>query len=319
MQRISIWLWVALGGAVLQGIALGSDFYVTGGERKSAWMGIPHTSDLLLLSAVVAIVLLILAGVDRSPLRGRTVGIAVGVVGLLAALQLGYRMIVPPFGCLTFWACGFSSGGPDVTLLAGIWIGLVGSVAVALGGFLHAFSRAARETPARPPVAARQEGMNPWLGLAGLAAVGMFFFGFTIFSFYTVSGFLGQGGTASWGGWLSIPHTSSLVLLLSVAVLVLVAAAARNRAPLSPSSLGALVGVLGFIAGARILFRMFVSPFTSAGGGTTQVATVTIQPAAYVALAFAVLVVVAGVVQAVMYREPAERRESLGEPLAGST
>ncbi len=317
MQRISVWLWVALGGAVLQGIALGSDFYITGGERKGAWQGIPHTSDLLFFSAVVAIVLLILAGVNRSPLRGRTVGLAVGIVGLLAALQLGYRMIVPPFGCLTFWACGLS-GGSDVTLLTGIWIGLVGSVAVALGGFLHAFTGAARRTPARPPVAARQEGMNPWLGLAALAAVGMFFFGFTIFSFYTVSGFLGQEGTASWGGWLSIPHTSSLVLALGVAVLVLAVAAARNRSPLSPSSLGALIGVFGFIAAARILFRMLESPFTNAGGGSTTVGSVTIEPAAYVSLAFAVLVAVAGIVQAVMYREEAaERREPVGEPIAG--
>ncbi|HEV2819145.1 MAG TPA: hypothetical protein VGW11_01425 [Solirubrobacteraceae bacterium] len=319
MQRISIWLWVALGGAVLQGISLGSDFYITGGERKGAWQGIPHTSDLLFFSTIAVIVLLILAGVNRSPLRGRTVGLAVGIVGLLAALQLGYRMIVPPFGCLTYGACGFSGGGADVTLLTGIWVGLVGSVAVALGGFLHAFTGAARRTPARPPVAARQEGMTPWLGLAALSAVGMFVFGFTIFSFYTVTGFLGQQGTASWSGWLSIPHTSSLVLALGVAVLVLAVAAARNRAPLSPASLGALVGVLGFIAATRILFRMFESPFTNAGGGSTTVGSVTIQPAGYVSLAFAVLVVVAGIVQAVMYREEtAERREPVGEPVPGS-
>lgn len=316
MQRISIWLWVALGGAVLQGIALGSEFYISGGERKGAWLGVPHTADLLLLSALVTIVLLLLAGVDRSPLKGRNVGLAVGIVGLLAALQLAYRMIIPPFGCLTY-ACS-PSEAKGVTLLTGIWVGLVGSVAVTLGGFLHAFTRAARGTPARPPVGARQEGMNPWLGLAGLGAVGMFLFGYTIFDFYRVSGFLGQQGTATWGGWLSTPHTSSLVLAMTVAVLVLVVAAGRERSPLSPSSLGALIGVLGFIAGARILFRMFESPFSSAGGGSTQVGTVTIQPAAYVALACAVLVVVAGIVQAVTYREaPAERREAVGEPVPG--
>ncbi|MDQ3769520.1 MAG: hypothetical protein M3370_08615, partial [Actinomycetota bacterium] len=103
-----------------------------------------------------------------------------------------------------------------------------------------------------------------------------------------------------------------------VAVLVLAVAAARNRSPLSPSSLGALIGVFGFIAAARILFRMLESPFTNAGGGSTTVGSVTIEPAAYVSLAFAVLVAVAGIVQAVMYREEAaERREPVGEPIAG--
>lgn len=317
MQRISLWLWVALGGAVLQGLALGSEFYIVGGERKGAWLGLPHTSDLLLASVLVTIVLLVLAGVGRSPLRGRNVGLAVGVVGLLAALQVAYRMWIPPFGCLTF-SCSPSEAS-DVTLLTGIWMALIGSVVVAVGGFLHAVTGAARETAARPPVAVRQEGMNPWLGLAGLGAVGMFVFGFTIFDFYVVSGFLGQEGSSSWSGWLSIPHTSSLVLALGVAVVVLALAAGRQRAPMGPSSLGALIGTLGFIAGARILFRMFESPFSSAGGSTTEVGTVTIQPSAYVALAAAALVVVGGIVQAAMYREaPAERRESVGQPVPGS-
>jgi len=318
VQRISMWLWIALGGAVLQGIALGSEFYIFNGERKGAWLGVPHVSDLLLLSSVVTIVLLLLAGVNRSPLRGRTVGITVGIVGLLAALQLVYRMLIPPFGCLTF-GCS-PSEAKNVTLLTGIWVALIGSVAVVLGGFLHAVTRAARATSARPPIGARQEGMNPWLGLAGLSAVGMFVFGYTIFDFYVVSGFLGQQGSSSWGGWLSTPHTASLVLALAVAVVVLVVAAGRERAPLSPSSLGALIGVLGFIAAARILFRVFESPFSSAGGSSTDVGTVTVQPAAYVALAFAVIVVVSGIVQAAMYREaPAERREAVGgEPAPGS-
>lgn len=317
MPRISLWLWAALGGAVLQGIALGSDFYVSGGERKSAWMGVPHASDLLLLSVLVTIVLLVLSGVGRSPVRGRTVGLFVGIVGLLAALQVAYRMWIPPFGCLTY-SCSPSEAG-DATLLTGIWIALIGSIVVAVGGFLHAFAGAARETAARPPVAARQEGPNPWLGLAGLAAVATFFFGFTIFDLYTVSGFVGQEGTSSWSGWLSIPHTSSLVLALGAAVVVLVVAAGRGRSPLSPSALGATIGVLGFIMGARILFRMLESPFTSAGGATTQVGSVTVEPGGYIALASAALVVVAGIVQAAMYREaPAERRGSVGEPVPGS-
>ncbi|MEJ7795933.1 MAG: hypothetical protein WKF50_10305, partial [Nocardioides sp.] len=105
MQRMSIWLWLAVGGATLQFSALGSNFYVIngkdGGTTKDAWLGIPHASDLILASAVVTIVALTLSARGRSPVSGRTLGTAVAVVGGLATAQLAYRMAVPPFGCLT--------------------------------------------------------------------------------------------------------------------------------------------------------------------------------------------------------------------------
>ena len=34
--------------------------------------------------------------------------------------------------------------------------------------------------------------MNPWLGIAALAAVAQFVFGYTFLTFYTVTGFVGQ-------------------------------------------------------------------------------------------------------------------------------
>lgn len=312
MRRISIFLWLALAGAVLQLTALGSDFYILGDERKDAWLGIPHASDLILASAVVTVVFWVLSAWGRTPVRGRYAGLAVGVVGLLAALQLAYRMVVPPFGCLTY-ACGFDAGR-EVTLLTGIWIGLIGSALATVGGFGHAFSRAGRETEARSWLARDQLGMSPWLGLAALGAVGQFVFGFTAFTFYTVTGFAGQQGTSTWGGWLSIPHTSSLVLLMSVAILFVVAAAARERSPLTAPAVGAAIAIFGFIAGSRVLFRILEPPFSAAGGSTTDVGTVTVELGGWLSLASAVLALVAGTVHAALHREKAaaeavERKE----------
>jgi len=105
VQRISIGLWLAVGGATLQFSALGSNFHVingrNGGTTKDAWLNIPHASDPILASAVVTIVALTLSARGRSSMSGRTLGTTVAVVGRLATAQLAYRMAVPPFGCLT--------------------------------------------------------------------------------------------------------------------------------------------------------------------------------------------------------------------------
>ncbi len=299
MQRITPWLWLTLAGSVLQLIALGSNFYVFEGERKDAWLGIPHASDLILLSALVAVGLFIVTALGRNPVRGRNVGLAIGMVGLLATLQLGYRMIAPPFdgyvpsssgiigsGCLYY--C-LPSEASSAELLPGIWVGLVGCLAVTLGGLLHAMSRTARETPARPPVAEVQTGMNPWLGLATLGAVGQFVFGYTFFTFYTT-----DGGETTWSGWLPTPHTSSLVLAITLAVAGLVWAASRGRSPLNPAALGGLIAVLGLISTSRIFYRIIEPPFSDP--------VEAIGVAAYLALLSAVLVLVSGIVHAVIHR-----------------
>ncbi len=306
MPRITLGLWLALAGAVLQLIALGSDFYVFEGERKDAWMGIPHTSDLILLSAIVAVGLCAVTALGRNPIRGRNVGLVIGVVGLLATLQLGYRMIVPPFegyvptnstiigsGCLYYCP---PSEAVSAELLPGIWIGLIGCLAVTLGGFLHAFSRTARETPARPWVAPVQTGMTPWLGLAALGAVGQFVFGYTFFTFYTT---LRDGTETAWSGWLPTPHTSSLVLAITSVVVGLVWAAARGRSPLNPAALGGLIAVLGFVSASRILYRIIEPPFSSP--------VEEIGVAAYLALLSAILVLVSGIVHAITIQREAAR------------
>ncbi len=317
MARMTIWLWVALAGAALQLVALGSDFYNAMGEdgveTKDAWLGIPHASDLILLSAVVAIVLVALTAAGRNPLRGRNVGLAIGIVGLLAALQLGYRMIAPPFGASISgdqtielfgscqWYCA-PGDAADAELLTGIFIGLAGCVLVALSGFLHAFSHRARETPARPAVAAGQPGMTPWLGLAGIGAVAQFIFGYTFFTIYTTAAT--GGGKVNWSGWIPTPHSSSLVLAISVIVLLLIRAASRERSPLAPSALGGVIAVLGFVAGARIFYRLVEPPFGSDG--------TSIGIAGYLSVAGALLVVVAGIVQAQSNREPERAPEPVG-------
>jgi hypothetical protein len=304
MRRTTLWLWVALAGSVLQVVALFSNFYRVEGQIRDAWFGIPHASDLILLSAIVTVGALVLTAVGRNPIRGRNVGLAVGIAGLLATLQLGYRMIIPPFGCLMY-SCGPSEAA-DVTLLWGIWVGLLGCVAVTVGGFVHAFSPTARDTGARSWAADTQTGMSPWLGVAALAAVAQFVFGYTIFAFYTVRGFVGQEGPVSWGGWIATPHTSSFVLAITVIVVGLAVAAGRNRAPLKPGFLGGIIAVLGLAAGSRILYRIVVPPFSNAGGSSNvAVGTVSIHASAYLSLISAVVVIVAGLVYLATNRESA--------------
>ncbi len=71
-----------------------------------------------------------------------------------------------------------------------------------------------------------------------MGALGQFVFGFTFFTFFTT---MGDAGEVAWSGWLPTPHTSSLVLSITLTVIGLVWAVARGRAPLSPMALGGLV------------------------------------------------------------------------------
>lgn len=311
-----------MGGATLQVSALGSNFYVingkNGGTTKDAWLGIPHASDLILASAVVTIVALTLSARGRSPVSGRTLGTAVAVVGGLATAQLAYRMAVPPFGCLTY-NCG-ATAKSDVTLLAGIWIGLIGCALALIGGLGHALSAAASRTPATPDVSDRQTGMTPWLGLAGLGLVVSFVGPFTFLDAYRVEGFMGSSSSATWGGWLSAPHTSSLVLAATIVGVTLVVAAARRRSLLSPSALGATLAVLGFVIASRELFRMLQPPFSSAGGQDTAVGTVTILAGFWIGFVAAVVACVAATVQAVLfYRESVSDEAATTSPTQGTT
>jgi hypothetical protein len=321
MQRISAFLWIAAAGAVLQLVSLGSNFYETTGNKaqvKSAWFGIPHTSDLILASALVAIAAVGLTAADRQPVRGRTLGLIVGGIGLLATAQLVYRMITPPFGGCLQYGCG-TSPAQDVNLLVGIWIALGGCIAVTIGGLLHAFASGARHAAARPWIAADQPGMSPWLGLSALGAVAMFVFPFTAFTLYTVSGFFGQQGTTTWGGWLSLPHTSSVVLAITLIVVGLAIAAARRRSPLPPAALGATVAILSFAAAARIFYRILEDPFGTAGGAeSVQVGSVQVELAGYLGLAAAIVAVIGGVVHAAQHREPSSERRRSVEPVAGT-
>lgn len=322
MQRISIWLWLAVAGAVLQFTALGSNFYVingkNGGTTRDAWLGIPHASDLILVSAVVTLVALVLSARGRSAVAGRTIGVAVAVAGGLATAQLAYRMAVPPFGCLTYTACG-TTAKSDVTLLAGIWIGLVGCALALIGGVGHLLSTAATRTEAAPTVSEKQTGMTPFLGLAGAGMVVAFVAPFTIFKAYRVEGFFGGDSTATWGGWLSAPHTSSLVLTASVIAIVLVVAAGRRRSLLSPSALGATLAVLGFIVASRELFRILEPPFSSAGGNDTAVGAITILPPFWIGFAAAAIACLAAIAQAVLYYRESVPNEGDTSPARGTT
>lgn len=75
----------------------------------------------LILSALVAVGLLVATALDRNPVRGRSVGLIIGVVGLLATLQLGYRMIAPPFKFEFGSSAGFCM--PSAGVLGRRWRG----------------------------------------------------------------------------------------------------------------------------------------------------------------------------------------------------
>lgn len=309
-QRLSPWLWVALAGAVLQIMGLGSDFYAVPEdgqlETVDAWGGIPHTSDLILLCALIAIGLFILTAAGRSPVRGRSTGLWIGIVGVVTFLQLGYRMLAPPFaftiqgdqtlanlfsgGCQFY--CSFSEASQaNAQLLSGIWFSFVGTVLVAVAGLAHAASRAAAASPARPRISGVQPGPSPWLALAAIGSVGAFILGYTIFPFYVTSS-MGEAPVA-WSGWLPTPHTSSLVLLGAVVTVWLVVLAVRYRSPLGPAALGGAIALIGFIVASRILLRIVQPPF---GSGAS------IELPAYLSLALAVVALLAGVAHAVTHR-----------------
>ncbi len=311
MNRISIGQWIAIVGAILIFVALGSNFYGGLGEEGTdtagAWFGVPHTSQLMLGTAVIAVLLAAFAAAGRSMFRGVTVGIITAVMGLLSTLWLGYRMLAPPFdfelqGTET-WASLFSfdhclwfcppSQAVDASLLPGIWIGFIGTVAVLVGGIVHLLSRPARATPANFWVASRQTGMTPWLGVAGLGALGQFIFGYTFFPFYVTP----TMDERVWSGWLPTPHTSMLVFWVSLIVIGLIIAASRQRAPVSPSGMGGLVAALGLVSGVRILYRMIEAPFR---GGTVPAE---LQIGAYLAIVSALVIIVAGIVQGATHKE----------------
>src|SRR5262249_34382825 len=143
-------LWLALAGAALQLVSLGTDFYVWNGTRQTAWFGVPHTSELILLSALVTVTLVVLVTADRRPISGRTAGLTIGIIGLLATLQLGYRMVVPPFGgrvpdhaAIIGYSCLYyclPSQAESADLLIGIWMALLGCVTVTVSGFAYALT-----------------------------------------------------------------------------------------------------------------------------------------------------------------------------------
>ncbi len=315
MRRVSLGLWLALAGAVLQFVALGSNWYKYKGEAQDAWFGVPHTSELILAAALVTVVTVILSAANRTPLRGRTMGLVVGGLGTLATLQLAYRMVAPPFqfqlsgretlrltgSCLVYCSPGSAA---NAKLLTGIWIALVGCILVTLGGFLHAVLRPARETRANFWAADRHGGMTPWLGLAALGAVGQFVLGYTFFTFYTTKA--QGGGSIRWSGWLPTPHTSAVVLWITLLVIGLTVATARGRTPVGPAALGGLIAVLGFVSASRIFLRILQPPFASSD--------VVVGVAAYLALASALLIVLAGIGQAVTHRTGVEEDEGVTSP-----
>ena len=300
MRAVPKALWLALAGAALQVPSLFTDFYVFEGVRKSAWFGVPQTSELVLLAALVTAGLAGLIVAGRSPLTGKVAGWVIGILGSLAVLQLAYRMIAPPFGAKVTGHAGIfgtsclyyclPSQALPADLLPGIWTALAGSALVALGGTLQALWPGDSDTSMQPWRSSEQHGMSPWLGLAALGAIGQFVFGYTFFTFYTS---VRDTGPMTWSGWLPSPHTAWLVFLVTIAVLSLATSAARERAPFSPRWLGIALVTLGAISVGRIAYRIYQPPFRS---------DVEIGPAAYLALISALVILVAGFMQASMFK-----------------
>jgi len=94
------------------------------------------------------------------------------------------------------------------------------------------------------------------------------------------------------------------VLAITLVVVGLAWTASRGKSPLNPAALGGLIATLGFATAARILYRIIQPPFNTAGGSSNAaVGSVTIHLSAYLAVAAAVVVIVAGIVQANTYRQ----------------
>lgn len=307
MQRMTFWLWLVLAGAALQLSSLTTDYFIFEGKTQSAWMGLPTTAELVLFCGLAAIVIVGLTAAARSPVSGPATGRIIAGVGVIATLQLAYRVIAPPFGSVTpehvssftntcLFLCLPSQALP-ADPQPGMWLAIAGSAAIAIGGFLHSIAPAAKVIPARPWTASTQAGLTPWLSLAALGAVGQLLFGFTWFTFYRT---IGKSGEHSWSGWLPMPHTASWTFAITLAIVLLAWSAARRRAPLNPSDLGALIAVLAFTSAARIGFRILDSPF----GPTSNVE---IGPAAYLSFLSGLLAVVAGAIQAASFRAKGAR------------
>lgn len=313
MARVSAWLWIALAGTVLQVVSLGTNFYLTTGEdgserARDAWFGIAHASEFMLAVAVITIALTVFAALGRSLFGGRKLGFTIGTLGLLVSAHIGYRMIAPPFdfgdlgesvtmadlfnSCLGY--CSPAQAG-DAELLPGIFIALAGCLLVMVGGFAHAMTRRAAATEANFWRAEEQGGLTPWMTAAGAGAIGQFVFGYTFFAFYLVTN---DSGTTAWAGWFPTPHTAVMVLWSSAIVLVLAVAAARGRAPINPSTVGAVTAVMGFLSASRIGYRMLEPPF---GGGTVPA---DVGVGAILSIVSAGVVIGAGIAQAATHREP---------------
>lgn len=304
MRKITIGLWLVLAGAVLQLGSLTTHYFSYLGKPQSAWMGLPTTAELIFFAAVVAAIMVGLAATRRSPLTGTGTGLMAAAAGGIAALQLTYRMIAPPFGgkvpdhatifgdsCL-FWC--LPSQAEPAQILPGAWVALAGCLAVVLGGLLHSQSRLAKQTDAVSWVAPVQPGLTPWLSLAALGAVGQLVFGFTFFSFFRT---FGKSGTeTTWSGWLPMPHTASWIFATTVVILLIVRAASHRRAPLEPFALGGLIAGLAAIASVRIWFRILEPPF----GKTSHVE---VTSGAYLSLLAALVCLVAAIVHAVRFRD----------------
>ncbi len=310
MQRTTIWLWLTMCGAavvLLQFTSIGLPFYQVGEKVRDSFFAIPHTADLMILATLVAITLFVLTMKGRAPIQGRTVGLVIGFIALLAVLQLGYRMMAPPFvgpkadfnglfstGCYFYCWPSMATKG---TLLPGIWVSFAGMVTIMLGGFLHSMSQTAKQTAAVDLSVKHQAGVNAWLLIAATSAVGSFIAGYTQFVFF--------GGrpnsnpevaTMGFSGWSASPHTSGLVLFVAMAVVALVWLAKKQRSFLSPVGIGAAIAVMGAITASRIFYRINVMPFK--GGVFPEIGI-----AAYIALGLAVLVAVAGIIYALTNRK----------------
>ena len=310
MKRLTLGLWLAVCGAaviIFQLTPFGLKFYKTGDRLRDGWYGIPHASDLLLLAAMVAIVLFLATLLDRNPINGKKLGLVIGLVGTVAFLQLGYRVIAPPFsgklgdfngmfGSSCIYYCAPSMANKGV-LLTGIWLALGGIAAVVVGGFLHAFSRIAGETPAASVVVEHQTGANLWLNLAAISAVGSLIAGYTIFVFYTLHHV--KLGVVTFSGWIATPHTGGLVAAVALITIGLAWTASKRASFLNPVGIGATIAVLGAISASRIYFRITQAPFPAVRGPRD------VEIGAYVSLALAGVVIIAGIWYALSNRNSA--------------
>ena len=94
----------------------------------SGWLPTPHTGSLVLAISVGVVTLVSRTAVKQAPLRAQPLGALIALLGLLAFVRIGYRILVPPFG------------SDQVEVAPAAWLALTSAALIMVGGLMQAIT-----------------------------------------------------------------------------------------------------------------------------------------------------------------------------------